>query len=151
VSRSKACRSLFATDRQIFSALSLSLEPGQRVGLIGHSGGGKSTLFALLQRSTMCRAGAPDRRAGYRARHAGQPALAIAVVPADVSMFHRSIMEKTFATAGPTVRPGGHGGGVNAQCDEFIAQLPRAWRQSSASRPEAFGRAAPAHRDPRAS
>ena len=35
---------------KVFDKFSLRLEPGQRVGLVGQSGGGKSTLFALLQR-----------------------------------------------------------------------------------------------------
>src|SRR6266568_7476078 len=30
---------------KIFERFSLRLQPGQRVGLVGHSGGGKSTLF----------------------------------------------------------------------------------------------------------
>src|SRR6185503_19700732 len=36
--------------RKVFENLNLRLEAGQRVGLVGPSGGGKSTLFALLQR-----------------------------------------------------------------------------------------------------
>src|SRR5271155_1712890 len=35
---------------RIFEDLSLNFMPGERVGLVGPSGGGKSTLFALLQR-----------------------------------------------------------------------------------------------------
>src|SRR3979411_2287133 len=35
---------------QVFDKFSLRLQPGQRVGLVGQSGGGKSSLFVLLQR-----------------------------------------------------------------------------------------------------
>src|SRR5262252_3001096 len=35
---------------KVFDRFNLRLQPGQRVGLVGHSGGGKSTLFVLLQR-----------------------------------------------------------------------------------------------------
>src|SRR4051812_47861032 len=35
---------------QVFEKFSLRIQPGQRVGLVGHSGGGKSSLFTLLQR-----------------------------------------------------------------------------------------------------
>ena len=40
----------FPSGRQIFRDLSLAIEPGQRVGLVGPSGSGKSTLIALVQR-----------------------------------------------------------------------------------------------------
>src|SRR2546421_6484791 len=36
--------------RQVFDNLNLRIEAGQRVGLVGPPGGGKSTLFALVQR-----------------------------------------------------------------------------------------------------
>jgi len=36
--------------QQVFDRFSLRLQPGQRVGLVGQSGGGKSSLFVLLQR-----------------------------------------------------------------------------------------------------
>src|SRR6476469_6866268 len=36
--------------QKVFERFSLKLQPGQRVGLVGQSGGGKSSLFALLQR-----------------------------------------------------------------------------------------------------
>ena len=37
-------------DRQVFENLDFRIRAGERVGLVGPSGGGKSTLFALLQR-----------------------------------------------------------------------------------------------------
>ena len=40
----------YGDSHPIFEDLNLHFRPGERVGLVGHSGGGKSTLFALLQR-----------------------------------------------------------------------------------------------------
>ena len=40
----------YGDGQQIFENLNLTFRPGERVGLVGRSGGGKSTLFALLQR-----------------------------------------------------------------------------------------------------
>jgi ATP-binding cassette subfamily B protein len=47
----------FPNGQPVFENLSLSLEPGQRTGLVGPSGAGKSTLFALLQRPYDMRGG----------------------------------------------------------------------------------------------
>src|SRR5438270_7397091 len=41
----------YPKSRKVFEEFNLDLPAGQRVGLVGESGGGKSTLFALLQRS----------------------------------------------------------------------------------------------------
>src|SRR5205823_6776171 len=35
---------------QVFDKFSLRIQPGQRVGLVGQSGGGKSSMFVLLMR-----------------------------------------------------------------------------------------------------
>lgn len=80
--------------RKVFTDFSLHIEPGQRVGLVGPSGGGKSTLFALLQRFYDVQGGRVLID-GHRISELRQDALrgAIAVVPQDVSMFHRSILE----------------------------------------------------------
>jgi ATP-binding cassette, subfamily B, bacterial len=80
--------------RPIFEDLNLRLEAGQRVGLVGPSGGGKSTLFALLQRFYDVRQGR-ILIDGQDIARVTQESLraAIAVVPQDVSLFHRSIME----------------------------------------------------------
>jgi ATP-binding cassette subfamily B protein len=78
----------------VFENLKVRLEPGQRVGLVGHSGGGKSTLFALLQRFYDVQLGAIFID-GQDIRRVTQESLgaAIAVVQQDVSLFHRSIRE----------------------------------------------------------
>ena len=79
---------------KVFDNLNLRFEPGQRVGLIGHSGGGKSTLFALLQRFYDVQRGGIFID-GQDIRRVTQESLggAIAVVQQDVSLFHRSIRE----------------------------------------------------------
>ena len=80
--------------RRVFDDLDLRIEPGQRVGLVGHSGGGKSTLFALLQRFYDVRGGR-ILIDGQNIARVTQESLrdAMAVVPQEPSMFHRSIME----------------------------------------------------------
>jgi ATP-binding cassette subfamily B protein len=79
---------------QVFEHLHLRLSPGERVGLVGRSGGGKSTLFALLQRFYDLQAGR-ILIDGQDISRVTQESLraAIAVVPQDVSMFQRSVME----------------------------------------------------------
>jgi ATP-binding cassette, subfamily B, bacterial len=79
---------------QVFDKFSLRLQPGQRVGLVGHSGGGKSSLFALLQRFYDVQQGSITID-GQDISRVTQQSLrqAISVVPQDISLFHRSIME----------------------------------------------------------
>ncbi len=80
--------------QQIFENFSLSFRPGERVGLVGHSGGGKSTLFALLQRFYDPQFGR-ILIDGQDIARVTQESLreSIGVVPQDISMFHRSVMD----------------------------------------------------------
>jgi ATP-binding cassette subfamily B protein len=79
---------------QVFDRFSLRIPPGQRVGLVGQSGGGKSSLFTLLQRFYDAQHGSITID-GQDIAKVTQLSLreAISVVPHDISLFHRSIME----------------------------------------------------------
>jgi ATP-binding cassette subfamily B protein len=84
----------YSDGRQIFSDFNLSFAPGERVGLVGHSGGGKSTLFALLQRFYDAQGGR-ILIDGQDITRVTQESLreAIGVVPQDISLFYRTLME----------------------------------------------------------
>ena len=60
-------------ERTVLSGIKLSLEPGQRIGLVGPNGEGKSTLVKLLAGELEIRGGEmtrhPDLRVGYFAQH----------------------------------------------------------------------------------
>ena len=78
----------YGEGQQIFEHLNLTFMPGERVGLVGRSGGGKSTLFALLQRFYDLQ----DGRVlidGQDIARVTQESLreAIGVVPQDISLF----------------------------------------------------------------
>jgi len=79
---------------KVFDQFTLRLQPGQRVGLIGRSGGGKSTLFTLLQRFYDVEQGS-IMIDGQDISRVTQQSLreSISVVPQDISLFHRSILE----------------------------------------------------------
>src|SRR5262245_25709080 len=111
--------------RRVFSDFSLRIEPGQRAGLVGQSGCGKSTLFVLLQRFYDVQGGRVLLASQDIAR-VTQESLrsAIAVVPQDISLFHRSIMENIRYG-----RPDASDADVRAaiaaaNCDDFIEKLP---------------------------
>jgi ATP-binding cassette subfamily B protein len=110
---------------QVFDKFSLRINAGQRVGLVGQSGGGKSSLFVLLQRFYDVNQGhiAID---GQNIAHVTQQSLreAISVVPQDISLFHRSIMEnirygRPTATDNEVLRAA-----IAARCD-FVETLPQ--------------------------
>ena len=110
---------------QVFDKFSLRIPPGQRVGLVGHSGGGKSTLFTLLQRFYDVQHGSVTID-GQDISRVTQQSLreAISVVPQDISLFHRSIMEnirygRPNATDDEVLRAA-----MAARCD-FIDSLPK--------------------------
>jgi ATP-binding cassette subfamily B multidrug efflux pump len=83
------------SDRDIvIEDLSLTIEPGQKVGLVGRSGAGKSTLVNLLLRLFDLESGA-IRIDGQDVRDVTQESLraAIGLVSQDTSLLHRSVRE----------------------------------------------------------
>ena len=104
----------------------LHIPAGQKVGLVGKSGAGKSTILALLQRLYDPTAGRVliDEQDISRVT---QDSLrrAIAVVAQDISLFHRSVLEnlrygKPDATDEEIYRAT-----EAAYCTEFINRLPQ--------------------------
>jgi ATP-binding cassette subfamily B protein len=110
----------------IFSRLSFHIGTGQRVGLVGASGGGKSTLFALLQRFYDIQSGR-ILIDGQDVTEVTQQSLreAIAVVPQDISLFHRSLMEN-IRYARPEASDGEvWQSALSAHCGDFIDKFPQ--------------------------
>jgi ATP-binding cassette, subfamily B, bacterial len=109
---------------KVFDRFSLRLQAGQRVGLVGQSGGGKSSLFVLLQRFYDVQDGSITID-GQDISRVTQQSLreAIAVVPQDISLFQRSILEnirygRPTATDDEVLRAA-----IAARCD-FVETLP---------------------------
>jgi ATP-binding cassette subfamily B protein len=110
----------------VFDHFNLRLNPGQRVGLVGPSGAGKSTLFALLQRFYDVHSGR-ILIDGQDIARVTQESLraAIAVVPQDVSLFHRSIMENIRYARPEALDKEVLNAAAAARCLEFIEALPK--------------------------
>src|SRR5580704_4984174 len=118
----------YGEGEQIFDDFSLSFRPGERVGLVGHSGGGKSSLFALLQRFYDVQSGR-ILIDGQDITRVTQDSLreTIGIVPQDISLFHRSVMDnirygKPDATDDEVLEAA-----ITARCD-FIEKLPAGMR-----------------------
>jgi ATP-binding cassette, subfamily B, bacterial len=109
---------------KVFDRFSLRLQAGQRVGLVGQSGGGKSSLFVLLQRFYDVQQGSITID-GQDISRVTQQSLreAISVVPQDISLFQRTILEnirygRPTATDDEVLRAA-----IAARCD-FVETLP---------------------------
>lgn len=84
----------YLPDRPVLRDVSFSIEGGQKIGLIGYSGAGKTTFVNLLMRFYDI-TGGRILIDGQDIREVTQQSLrrAIALIPQDTSLFHRSLRE----------------------------------------------------------
>jgi ATP-binding cassette subfamily B protein len=115
----------YPSGQSVLRGFSITVPGGQKIGLVGRSGAGKSTIIALLQRLYDPNAGEVliDDQVISRVTQESLRA-SIAVVQQDISLFHRSLLEnlrygRPEATDEEVFRAVEAAG-----CAEFIAALP---------------------------
>jgi ATP-binding cassette subfamily B protein len=103
----------------------LVIAPGQRVGLVGFSGAGKSTVLALLQRFYDV-SGGRICIDGHDIRDVTQDSLhdIMAVVPQDTSLFHRSVLENIRYARPDATEEDVLAAADMAHCRSFIEAMP---------------------------
>lgn len=103
----------------------LDIKAGQWIGLVGESGGGKSTLFALLQRFYDLQSGR-ILIDGQDIRLVKQESLreAMTVVPQDISLFHRTLLDNIRYGRPDASDEDVRAAAEAANCTDFIASLP---------------------------
>jgi ATP-binding cassette subfamily B protein len=111
--------------REIFANLNLAIEPGEKIGIVGHSGAGKSTITKLLLRFSDVTEGAITID-GQDIRNVTQDDLhsVISYVPQEPLLFHRTIREN-IAYGNPDVSiEEVMEAAKRANAHEFIVMLP---------------------------
>ncbi len=108
-----------------YKKLSLAIQPGEKIALVGHSGGGKSTFVKLLQRLYDLDSGVIQID-GQDISQVTQESLrkAVSLVPQDPVLFHRSLSENiSYAKPKATLKEI-EKAARQAHAHEFIQQLP---------------------------
>ena len=109
----------------VLDGFDLTIEPGQRVGLVGFSGAGKSTVLALLQRFYDPQGGRITID-GQDLRDVTQDSLRadMAIVPQDISLFHRTVQENIRYARPEADTSAVLAAADMAHCRSFIEALP---------------------------
>ena len=111
-------------DLPVINDLTLTIRPGEKVGLVGRSGAGKSTLVSLLLRFHDPEAGTITID-GENVRDVTQESLrgAISVVTQDTSLLHRSIRDNILYGRRDATDAMVEAAARQAHAAEFIARL----------------------------
>jgi ATP-binding cassette subfamily B protein len=116
----------YPSGQDVLKGFDLDVPAGQKVGLVGRSGAGKTTIFALLQRLYD-----PDTGEvlidGQDIARVTQESLrgSIAVVQQDISLFHRSLLENLRYGRPEASDEEVFRAVEAARCTEFINSLPQ--------------------------
>jgi ATP-binding cassette subfamily B protein len=115
----------YPSGRAVLTNFTLEVPGGQKIGLVGRSGAGKSTIIALLQRLYDPDAG-EVLIDGQNIAHVTQESLrgSIAVVQQDISLFHRSLLENLRYGRPDASNEEVYRAVEAARCTEFINRLP---------------------------
>jgi ATP-binding cassette subfamily B protein len=113
------------TTKDVFTGLNLKIPPGQRVGLVGHSGSGKSTITRLLLRFLDIQSG-EILIDGQNITHITQDDLRshLAYIPQEPLLFHRTLMENIAYGREDATREEVYQASKLAYADTFIQELP---------------------------
>lgn len=117
-----------AHDKALYDQFSVRISPGERVGLVGHSGSGKTTFIKLIQRLYDINGGritidgqdiAQARQASLRSQ--------IAIVQQEPVLFHRTLAENiAYARPGATQAEIEQAARL-ASAHDFIMALPKGY------------------------
>jgi ATP-binding cassette subfamily B protein len=111
--------------KRIFDGFNLKIKDGEKVGIVGLSGNGKTTLINLLQRAYDIQDG-QILIGGTDIRNLTQQSLHrnMAIIPQETVLFHRSIRDNiAFGTQNPSERKIKNAA-KKAFADDFIKNLP---------------------------
>jgi ATP-binding cassette subfamily B protein len=113
---------------EVFKNFTLSIQPGEKVGLVGRSGAGKSTLIKLLLRHYDVGSG-KVLIDGQNIAQVTQESLreAIAMVPQEPLLFHRSIKENIAYGKKDAKEEEIRHAAELAHASEFIERLPKGY------------------------
>lgn len=117
-----------AKDNKVFEHLNLTIRPGEKIGLVGHSGGGKTTITKLLLRFMDIQDGqilVDEQDIALIRQH--QLRQAITYVPQEPLLFHRTLADnisygKPSASQTEIIKVA-----KMAHAHEFIEQLPHGY------------------------
>lgn len=109
----------------IFYNLSVTIRAGERVALVGHSGGGKTSFIRLLQGLYTIQEGQISIDGQDIAQHSlSSLRRAIALVPQDPILFHRTLRENIAYAKPEATLEEIHTVAQQSHIDEFILSLP---------------------------
>ena len=114
----------YGSNPRVIDDFSLTVKPGEKIGLIGRSGAGKSTLVNLLLRFHDLESGA-IRIDGQEISKATQDSLRsqIGMVTQDTSLLHRSLRDNLLYGRPQASDEEMHAAAARAQASDFIAHL----------------------------
>jgi ATP-binding cassette, subfamily B, bacterial len=109
----------------ILRRVSVSIQPGEKVGIVGPSGAGKTTIVHLIQRLHEVQSGA-ILIDGQPVDSVSQDSLRaiLSVVPQEITLFHRTIAENIRIGRPDASEEEIHAAARAAHCDSFIERLP---------------------------
>ena len=118
----------YAEGANVFAGLSLAIPAGQRVGLVGLSGSGKSTFVSLLLRLYDPQRG-QIKVDGHDLRSMTQDSLhrQIGLIPQDPTLFHRSLRENIRYGRTSASNADVEQAALRAHAHDFIAALPEGY------------------------
>ncbi|MFM5981998.1 MAG: ABC transporter ATP-binding protein [Sphaerospermopsis kisseleviana] len=114
----------YSSQKTVFSNLSITVQPGERVGLVGFSGSGKSTFVNLILRLFDPQSG-QILIDGVDIKDMTQEALhsQISLIPQDPSLFHRTLLENILYGRLEASQAELIEAAQKAYADDFIAQM----------------------------